>query len=139
MPVYQSFIGAQSSLGGFKVRVQFGQDWKVLQYEGECTITIKLKVIISNPSQSYSLHKNFGDFISLGSQLCREDRFGLDVYRLPEEFYRVSSTGQSEIAHKISLLKGYLNNLIARHEYYLPALMDFLQLNEAARQALFRE
>lgn len=82
--------------------------------------------MISNPNMHYIITKTIQDFIQLESQLKTEDKFGLGVYKLPDEFFRESYEGDSDIVNKVNVLKYYLNTLVSKYEYFMPALIEFL-------------
>ncbi|CAD8123385.1 unnamed protein product [Paramecium sonneborni] len=140
IPIQNSFIGLTSAVSQFKCIIHFSKSWKIVQQkDGQIDAVITLKIFLSNPNKHYQLKKSIHDFVMLEGILQQEDKFGFEIYKLPNDFFHHGPDTHQMFNEKISIIKIWLRQIISKIEYLTPRIFDFLEFDDATRFCIMKE
>ncbi|CAD8094532.1 unnamed protein product [Paramecium primaurelia] len=140
IPIQNSFIGLSSSHSQFKCTIHFSKTWKIVQQkDGQIDAVITLKIFLSNPNKHYQLKKTINDFVMLESRLQQEDKFGFEIYKLPNDFFHHGPDTNQMFNEKIAMIKIWLRQIISKIEYLTPSIYDFLEFDDTTRVCIIKD
>ncbi|CAK61829.1 unnamed protein product (macronuclear) [Paramecium tetraurelia] len=140
IPIQNSFIGLSSTQSLFKCNIHFSKTWKIVQQkDGRIDAVITLKIFLSNPNKHYQLKKTINDFVMLESRLQQEDKFGFEIYKLPNDFFQHGPDTNQMFNEKIAMIKIWLRQIISKIEYLTPSIYDFLEFDDATRVCIIKD
>ncbi|KAM3140299.1 hypothetical protein pb186bvf_007655 [Paramecium bursaria] len=131
----ESMIEQNSSVRKFQLKVKIDKQFSQQEVNGKTVIKMKITVNQKHPSKQYKLTKTIDDFLKLSQDLLQQDQNKMIAIRISDEFYDEYTT----VVQKVELLKQYLANLVQSYDNFLPALCDFLNIDDQARRAINQE